>query len=291
MLPARPAAIHKRMTQTANRTVSRVDQGFSRDELEKLRQSFAEHGYLVIRGVVSKERLSELRSRMIEEFERAKRSGGLFSGGGLITGHLNSFPGEQSRFAYDALEQAGIIDVVRALSPKSLRAPNVGCNLNLPKSVPQHYHVDSAFMRDFMVLNVAVVDTDLENGAIDVLPGTHRKFYKYWRFALEKPYRLSTRLPLSQGDVLLRTSNLWHRGMPNHTAVPRPMLAFTWEEGGSVHDDPFRVGEGKIAFHANWYRTNWLGRLRERTFVAAPFTYSAYRFVRSLFGNKGYDSA
>jgi len=31
-----------------------------------------------------------------------------------------------------------------------------------------------------------------------------------------------------------------------------------------------------------------VGQLRERTFVAAPITYSAYRFVRSLVGNKGY---
>ena len=279
------------MTQTANRSVSPGAQGFSRDELEKLRQTFAEVGYLVFRDVVPKQRLSDLRTRMIEELERAQRSGGLFSGGGLISGHLNSFPGEESRFAYDAVRDHGIIDLIKLLSPKSVRLPNVGCNLNLPKSVEQHYHVDSAFTQDFMVCNVAVVDTDLENGAIDVLPGTHKKFYKYWRFALEKPYRFSTRLPLRQGDVLLRTSNLWHRGMPNFTAVPRPMLAFTWEDGGSAHDDPFRVGDGKIAFHANWYRTNLLGRLRERTFVAAPFTYSAYRFVRSLFGNKGYYSA
>jgi hypothetical protein len=278
------------MTQTANRSVLQRDQGFSRDEIETLCRTFADVGYLVFRDVVPKGRLSDLRTKILDEFERAQRSGSLFSGGGLITGHLNSFPGEESRFAYDAVREHGIVDVIQALSAKSLRAPNVGCNLNLPKSVAQHYHVDSAFTQDFMVCNVAVVDTDLENGAIDVLPGTHRKFYKYWRFALEKPYRNSTRLPLKQGDVLVRTSNLWHRGMPNFTAVPRPMVAFTWEDGGSVHDDPFRIGDGKIAFHANWYRPNLLGRLRERTFVAAPFTYSAYRFVRSLWGNKGYDT-
>jgi hypothetical protein len=33
-----------------------------------------------------------------------------------------------------------------------------------------------------------------------------------------------------------------------------------------------------------------LGRLRERTTVHAPITYAAYRFARSLIGNKGYDS-
>jgi hypothetical protein len=77
--------------------------------------------------------------------------------------------------------------------------------------------------------------------------------------------------------------------MPNHTATARPMLAFTWEDGGSTREDPFKVEDGQIVFRQNWYRPNLLGRLRERTFVAAPITYSTYRFVTSLFGTKGYD--
>jgi ectoine hydroxylase-related dioxygenase (phytanoyl-CoA dioxygenase family) len=167
--------------------------------------------------------------------------------------------------------------------------PNIGCNFNLPNSVAQHYHVDWPYTKEFMITNVAVVDTDVENGAIDVVPGTHKKFYKFWRFALERPYRFSKQLPLQQGDVLIRTSNLWHRGMPNRTNTPRPMVALTWEEGGSQLDDPFRMENGKIRFRENWYRSNFLGRMRERTFMAAPITYDAYRFVRSLVGTKGYD--
>jgi hypothetical protein len=68
------------------------------------------------------------------------------------------------------------------------------------------------------------------------------------------------------------------------------MLAFTFVKGRDEREprDPFQVDDGKITFHPNWFRPNFLGRLRERTFVAAPSTYSAYRFVRSLVGNKGY---
>jgi len=257
-------------------------------DLTRHREAFAENGYLVFRDVVSREKLSRLRDRIIEEYDRAKASGAIFSGGGQISGHLNCFPGEESRFIYGALEQQGIIDLVKAISPKPLQQPNVGCNLNLPHSVVQHYHADSNYLAEFFIVNIAIVDTDLSNGAIDVLPGTHRKFYKYWRFALERPYRFTTRVPLQAGDVLIRTSNLWHRGMPNHTDVPRPMVAFTWENGGR-EEDGFKRDGGKITFHPNWYRPNLLGRLRERTYVAAPFTYNAYRFVRSLVGNKGYE--
>jgi ectoine hydroxylase-related dioxygenase (phytanoyl-CoA dioxygenase family) len=228
---------------------------------------------------------------LLEEFNQARTSGRLFEGGGGLAGHLNCSPGEAARFAYDTLVDVGIIDVIKTLSDKVVRLPNVGCNFNLPNSVTQHWHMDRPFTRDFMIANVAVVDTDLSNGAIDVLPGSHQRFHKYWQLALERAIgrRVGKRVPLQRGDVLVRTSSLWHRGMPNHTAAARPMLAFTWEDGGSVHADPFQAEGGKIVFRPNWYGPNLLGRLRERTYVAAPFTHDVYRFARSLIGTKGYD--
>jgi hypothetical protein len=261
----------------------------SKSELEEYERTFDNDGYVVLRNVVSKHKLSEFRERLMEEFERSKASGALFAGGGNISGHLNCFPGEASRFVYDELDAYGVFELVKRLYGGKI-APRVGLNLNLPKSVAQHYHMDGTFTEDFIIVNVAVVDTDLVNGAIDVLPGTHKRFYKFWRYALERRYKGTKRLPLSQGDVLVRTSRLWHRGMPNNSQAPRPMLAVTIGELCAPVGDPFQTNGGKVQFEPNWYKTNLLGQLRERAFVAAPITYSAYRFVRSLYGNKGYDA-
>jgi ectoine hydroxylase-related dioxygenase (phytanoyl-CoA dioxygenase family) len=250
--------------------------------LENCQQEFASKGYFVLREVVSRERLTELHQALALEFDTAAKSGALFSGGGLVSGHLNCFPGAGARFAYDTLQESGIIDLMKQLHPSVLRMPNVGCNFNLPRSHTQHYHIDRPFTRSFMIANVAVVDTVIENGAIDVIPGTHKRFYKYTRFVLERRHRDSVRLPLNQGDVLIRSSNVWHRGMTNRTPVPRPMLAMTWEDGGSSHPDPFRVDGGKIRFLPNWFKPTPVGRLREQLFVKVPFTYSAFRFARSL---------
>ena len=74
-------------------------------------------------------------------------------------------------------------------------------NFNLPGSVAQHYHTDGLYTEEFLICNIAVVDTDLVNGALDVLPGTHQRFYKFWRYALERKYRLTTRLPMQRGDA------------------------------------------------------------------------------------------
>jgi ectoine hydroxylase-related dioxygenase (phytanoyl-CoA dioxygenase family) len=277
--------------QTANQpafSFAPATQHFTADELARIKREYGETGYVVFKDVISKERLSRLRDRLTEEFERMRTSGALFAGGGLLSGHLNCFPGEESRFVYDELVERGIIGLVKELYPKAERLPNVGMNYNLPGSIAQHYHADRPFTRDFIIVNIAVVDTEIANGAIDLLPGTNKKFYPFWKFIVERANRLTTRVPMKQGDILIRSSNLWHRGMPNLTATPRPMMALTWEDGGSTEPDPFKIDAGKITFKPNWYRPDFLGRLRERTFIAAPVTYDAYRFVDSILTNKGY---
>jgi ectoine hydroxylase-related dioxygenase (phytanoyl-CoA dioxygenase family) len=250
--------------------------------MQQSKQEFASNGYFVLRNVVSPERLAELHTALTQEFDTASKSGELFSGGGLVSGHLNCFPGAGARFAYDTLKERGIIDLMKQLHPKVLHMPNVGLNFNLPGSHTQHYHIDRPFTRDFMIANVAVVDTVIENGAIELVPGTHKRFYKYTQFVLERRHRDGVRVPMNCGDVLIRSSNVWHRGMTNRSPVPRPMLAMTWEDGGSSEPDPFSAQGGRIRFLPNWFKPTRMGRLRERLFVNVPITYSALRFARSL---------
>lgn len=252
-------------------------------DFEGSRARFARDGFVIFKGLVDRAKLAHLRLRILEEFEAARASGQLFGGsrgGGLVSGHLNCFPGAESRFVYETLEQYGVIEFVRGLWQTPLGSPNVGCNLNLPGSTPQNYHIDGYFSTAFPIVNVAAVDTTLVNGAMGVLERTHQRDYKYWKLVVSRPSAL--RVPLAQGDVLVRTSVLWHRGMPNHSREPRPMLAYTWEEGGSKLEDPFSVSDGKIAFFPNRYATDFRGRLRERAFATAPRLGAAFRFVNSL---------
>jgi ectoine hydroxylase-related dioxygenase (phytanoyl-CoA dioxygenase family) len=246
-------------------------------------------GFVVLRDVISKQKLAAFADDLLAEFDELVEQGLPFEGGGLLSGHLNCFPGERARFVYDEMCARGIVELVRSYRPEIADRVRPTLNFNLPGSVAQHYHMDDAYLKEFLICNVAVVDTDVTNGAIDVLPGTNREFYKFWRYALERKYRLTTRVPLQRGDVILRKSTLWHRGMPNRSSRPRPMMAITFGEVDQV-DDPFATNGGEIEFYPNWFRTSRLGRLRERMFVRAPITYSAYRFVDSLHGNRGYES-
>jgi hypothetical protein len=259
-------------------------------DIDRCREHLDEDGYVVMRGIVSPDRLGQLNAALADEFQCARSKGQLFNGGGMLTGHLNCFPGDQSRFVYDQLEAAGVVDLVKALRPDLVERLRATMNFNLPGSVAQHYHSDGLYTEEFLICNVAVVDTTVVNGALDVLPGTHNRFYKFWRYALERKYRLSTRVLMQRGDAVLRKSTLWHRGTPNRTDVPRPMMAITFGEIAAPEADPFDLNGGQAFFFPNWYSTSPLGQLRERVYVRAPITYSAYRFARSLYGNKGYSS-
>ena len=176
-------------------------------QAQDLTSSFAREGYVVLPNVVSKPKLAALTEELRGEYARARAAGELFSGGGSISGHLNCFPGAQSRFVYDELERHGVFDFARKLSPSVMRMPNIGCNLNLPGSSAQNPHADGNVATPFLIVNVAPVDTDLENGAMEAVPGTHLREYKYWQYALSgKP---ALRMRMSAGDVIIRLSSLW----------------------------------------------------------------------------------
>jgi hypothetical protein len=256
------------------------------NELATLQHDLETQGYAVLRGVVPREQVLAFNDLIQNEYQHADK----FEGGGSYSGHLNCFPGDASRFFLDAITEAGVVDAITAMRPTSTNRVRPTLNFNLPGSVAQHYHMDGLYTEDFIICNVAVVDTDLVNGAIDVLPGTQARFYKFWEYAFQRKYRDTTRLPLRAGDVLIRRSTLWHRGMPNKSDTPRPMMSLTFGEASAVEGDPFAVNQGKFKFYPNWFNTSRVGRLRERTFVAAPLSYSAYRFAKSLRGNSGYSS-
>jgi hypothetical protein len=257
------------------------------DIVRRLQRDIDEQGYAVLRGIVSREPLAEFASAVTETYERSPK----FKGGGTLTGHLNCFPGRRARFAWDELTTSGVVDAVHTIRAGRPNQMRVTMNFNLPGSVAQHYHIDGAYLDDFLVCNLAVVDTTLFNGAIDVLPGTSREFLPFWKYALTGQYKKTTRVEMQAGDVLLRKSNLWHRGMPNNSNVARPLLSFTFGEKGAPEGDPFQVNNGDFEFYANWYSTSRAGRLRERTYKAFPLSYAAYRFASSVRNSKrGYAS-
>lgn len=77
--------------------------------------------------------------------------------------------------------------------------------------------------------NIPLVDFGWANGAIEILPSSHtlpRNFVT--QPFLDIPNVYPVRLRLDRGDAVLRDGNGLHRGTPNLTDVPRPMLDRTY---------------------------------------------------------------
>ena len=100
-------------------------------DIAELRRGLDEDGYAVLRGVVSSDRVEEFNEMILEEYARAEK----FKGGGSFSGHLNCFPGESSRFFYEEIEEAGVVDAIHALRPSAPNDVRATLNFNLPGSV------------------------------------------------------------------------------------------------------------------------------------------------------------
>jgi hypothetical protein len=75
--------------------------------------------------------------------------------------------------------------------------------------------------------NVPLVDFMWRTGAMELLPATHR-IPRNWGGMSDVTNIYPHLLRLDVGDALLRDGNLFHRGTPNLSDTPRPMLDQTY---------------------------------------------------------------
>ncbi len=81
-----------------------------------------------------------------------------------------------------------------------------------------------------LTYNVPLVEFSWASGAMEILPGTHHLPRNLLRTALKDVRNLyPVRLDLSLGDAVLRDGNGMHRGTPNLSDAPRPMLDQTYK--------------------------------------------------------------
>lgn len=220
---------------------------------------------------------------VIAEHERLIEAGWKFAESGAMAGHLNFRMGEPGRVLLAAVEEAGIPALVASLAGEPVfLAQGVG-NLNLPGSHAQDYHMDGNFQRRLFIANVCLVPTDIANGATALVPGSNHAAMSYWRFSRGGWPARAVRPALKPGDVLIRPSNLWHRGTPNRTARPRPMGAFSWLPQ-SLGGAPGEIADldGPLTIFGNEYYGRWR-RMKEFTAVRLPWMDEGLRLGKSFY--------
>jgi len=144
-----------------------------------------------------------------------------------------------------AIENPFAVQVTEAAIGPDFFCTFYNTNTQWPHSGIQHVH------RDFdhlfpgfpvalpiiqIIVNIALTDFTLENGATEVWPASHLIVDELPTDgeALEERAKTlpSVRTTVSAGSIILRDMRTWHRGMPNKTDEIRTMLAM-------IYDRPF----------------------------------------------------
>ena len=223
--------------------------------------------------------------RGLEEFLKEEKKLG-----GQKYGHLNATIGHHADTVLEHISEKGLLKKIELEYDLNLEDYflTCACNVNLPGSKKQHIHRDTNFDDSKIIINIPLVDVNEDNGSIEVYPGTNEVPLSFLDFLLSKnkypPKRINTNL----GDIFVRDSNLFHRGMDNLSNSPRSMVAITLSKKDiatpSEIEAPF--GGGKIDFMNNWFEDDLFGKIIENIYMNFPAIRSIKRILASLIKEK-----
>jgi hypothetical protein len=203
-----------------------------------------EDGFVVLNDVIDLTHLALLRERMLEDLPQIlARDDAPYN---WHTGNVQQDPPPFPPYLFrDVLLNDAAIAVSGAMMGPGIKNGLYTGNTSLPGEREQPVHVDYAGQlwpnldvatpAHGIFVQVPVVAMDATNGGIELWPGTHRDptIHVHRGDSKVPPDRVARRReivpPLQPsvrwGSILLRDTRIWHRGMPNHTDIPRPMIA------------------------------------------------------------------
>jgi ectoine hydroxylase-related dioxygenase (phytanoyl-CoA dioxygenase family) len=147
-------------------------------------------------------------------------------------------------FKDEVLANHRLLPLLHELIGPDAVLPIIASDTPLPGSGFQNIHQDHSVFR--LTVNIPLVHLNEHNGPIEVWSGTHVA-HGARRFSIERnvlaPEELEhlirqvapQRLLLRAGSLLVRDQRLAHRGTPNHTSSPRPMLTLNYGSASPEH--------------------------------------------------------
>jgi ectoine hydroxylase-related dioxygenase (phytanoyl-CoA dioxygenase family) len=202
-----------------------------------------EAGYLLLPQMIS----ADLRGRLVERLEQLFAAEGAAAGsefkqepGARRLANLVDKDREDDPMFAECIDRPDLLPFVAAVLPGDPRRPGRwGFKLsslnarsaNPGSGVVQPLHADGGALPDqhgFWVCNLLFMldDFTAHNGALRVVPGTHRTG-SLPALALADPlapHPSEVKITGSAGDVLVLNSHLWHGGLANDSDQPRRAL-------------------------------------------------------------------
>lgn len=248
------------------------------NELEVVAGDLGTDGFAFVRGGIDRSFCEEIARDVISEYDRLYSSGWRFKGGGRWTRHISFTYGPYEARVFDLLKSIGLVQLAEEELGSKVEIRAMAGNFNLPASRAQNYHQDWNPPTEAIVINIGLVPTTVDNGATDILPGTQADRFSYRSLYMSGTTKNAVKADLNAGDVVIRRSSVWHRGTPNNSNTPRPMLAVVLFPAESPKARP--VSTEPIGFYANRFSGRY-AVLLEFVSVFLSFPIHVYRLLRS----------
>lgn len=247
-------------------TSTEIESGkMSPDHLNAAAHAVLTDGFVILNDIVDRTHLDLLRERMLADVEKIlARDDTPFN---FNSGNIQQMPPPFPPYLFrDVLVNDMVIAVTQAVMGKGIKLADYTGNTALPGDRKQPVHPDIGHLWPNMqhatppfaiVINIPVVDMDANNGSTEIWPGTHLDTSKLIgedikvpedqlqrRAEVVPPFQPSVRA----GSVVIRDMRLWHRGMPNHTQIPRPMIALIHWAKWWTNSAPLQFPKGTEAY-------------------------------------------
>tara|TARA_Y100000389_G_C17370432_1_gene468722 strand:- start:308 stop:1069 length:762 start_codon:yes stop_codon:yes gene_type:complete len=243
---------------------------------------FDKNGFVILKNFIQDEDFNsiceKLKKDVLIEFNKLEKTGG------SLMGNLNISPGSYSKIIFEKFNTKEFQNIIKEISKKNLSSFDIisGGNLNFQYNYNQHFHTDSKFDSSFLIINIVTEDISETNGPLEIIPGTQKNKLPYWKILFKK----SLKIIAKRGDLIIRTSNLWHRGTINFSQNPRLLLAYILRnklgDVGKLNFD----NDKKLMILNNLFKPNLKGIIKENFYTRLSYIYKSYRLLRSFFTNK-----
>ena len=227
---------------------------------KEYKKSFDENGFVLFKQAINKKTLSLMNSQLQDWIDQSKKYksnyGSILDGRPRFDLEPNSHSKETPalRRVSSPIEISDIflsftrdnpaLDLITHIFSPNIKLLATKINLKLPGSgTAVKYHQDFPFEPhsndDIMTVLFFLNDVTLENGPLEVVPGTHKgKIYSLWSDGVftgavdssveEKTRKKSIKCTGKAGDACLMHSRLLHGSLPNLTNNARNLFIATY---------------------------------------------------------------
>jgi hypothetical protein len=249
-------------------------------------KKFINDGYLVKKKFLQSKQFDLICNDLNNEIEKTYLRTDIDKLGGSLTGNLNTNPGKYGKLILNLLLKNGLNNILQKISGEKFSDfyMTTGGNLSIPNKHSQHFHMDGNYRDLFYFVSVATSNIYAINGPTEIILGGHKKELPYWKFLFKK--KKIKKIILSKGDLIIRRSNLWHRGTINRSDKNRFIIAYLFfKRKDNINIKKLAISNNfkKVTITNNFFGNNFSQRLFEYFYIYFKFLFIAWKAFSSFF--------